>query len=269
MRDVQQRLYSLLAEQEQPSPPCLDPMPRRPDHTPPTPRPLAHAPTTSRLSRPPRARARPTDPPPPLPQALLADTRLLATALDCLDHLCRQRSALLAPRIASFFCRRVDPRCCSAHPRAREDPPTSCLPPHSSRIVCTRSPRIPARRQRALHDPVVTPPAPRTRAPGSSTPPPPCLTRTPSPSSPPPRGCSSRALASRRCSTGQTAPARRSRRRVPTSVRTSTLRAPSTRRRGSSPCSTGTTTPSWRSSRSDSQPQSRSRPPSADRRRCG
>ena len=33
MRDVQQRLYSLLAEQAQPSPPCLDPMPRRPDNT--------------------------------------------------------------------------------------------------------------------------------------------------------------------------------------------------------------------------------------------
>lgn len=65
MRDVQQRLYSLLAE-----------------------------------------------------QALLADTRLLATALDCLDHLCRQRSALLAPRIASFFCRLVDAAATLPHAHA-------------------------------------------------------------------------------------------------------------------------------------------------------
>lgn len=55
MRDVQQRLYTLLAEPE-----------------------VTH------------------------------DPRLLGTALDCLEHLCKQRSALLAGRVASFFVRLLE-----------------------------------------------------------------------------------------------------------------------------------------------------------------
>lgn len=65
MRDVQQRLYSLLSEPE-----------------------------------------------------VINDPRLLATALDCLEHLCKQRSALLAGRVASFFVRLLDASATLPHAHA-------------------------------------------------------------------------------------------------------------------------------------------------------
>lgn len=46
--------------------------------------------------------------PRPHSNQVLREPKLLSTALDCLDHLCRQRSSLLAARVASFFVRLVD-----------------------------------------------------------------------------------------------------------------------------------------------------------------
>lgn len=40
--------------------------------------------------------------------AVIHEPRTLATALDCLEHLCKQRSALLAARVASFFVRLLE-----------------------------------------------------------------------------------------------------------------------------------------------------------------
>jgi hypothetical protein len=46
------------------------------------------------------------------------DPKLLGTALDCLEHLCKQRSALLAGRVASFFVRLLEASASTPHAHA-------------------------------------------------------------------------------------------------------------------------------------------------------
>jgi len=50
--------------------------------------------------------------------AVHSDSRLLATALDCLEHLCRHRSSLLASRVASFVLRLTDSALGAPHANA-------------------------------------------------------------------------------------------------------------------------------------------------------